>query len=183
MRHGTATLVCVCLSLFGARFTAAEDQDYDRVYGRLHRGDIVFRCVKTRSAPMIEMKTSNAVFLVPRLKALPGAWYGEGELRLEGQRVEWIGKNGTTMSGADWLVNPLVATKGSGKSDTATSLQSVTTPNGRMVEIKICGAVALAPYLVLIDGRKAVEIRPIDDKLRYSDGKSTATFTSMSFDP
>ncbi len=116
-------------------------------------------------------------------KALPGAWYGEGELRLKGQLAEWIGKNGITMTGENWLVNPLVATKDSGKSDTATSLQSVTTPNGRMVGIKIGGAVALAPYLVRIDGRKEVEIRPIGDKLRSSDGKSTATFASMSFDP
>ena len=120
--------------------------------------------------------------LVPRLKALSGAWYGEGELHPKRDGVEWIGKNGTTMSGPGWLVNPAIATTEGAKSDTTTALQSVNTKDGRMVEIKICGAVALAPYLVIVDGRKESEVRPIGDKLGWADGESTATFTSMSFD-
>jgi hypothetical protein len=177
MRHWAATVVCLCVSLFGARFTAADDQDY----GRLHPGDIVFRCVKTRSGPMIEMKTSSGVFLVPRLKVPPGGWYGEGELRLKGESVEWIGSNGRTMSGGHWLVR--VAKRDGEKMTTAISLQSVKTANGRMVEISTCGAIALAPYLLFVEDGKEVEIRPIGDNVVSSDGKFTATFTSMSFDP
>ncbi len=138
------------------------------------------------------MKTRSAVFLVPRLEAPPGAGFevpgasaaAVSDLRPNGQRLEWIGKNGRWwMSAQRFLVNPLVENKDGDKSASATSLQSVKTANGRMVEIKACGAVVFTPYLLLVEDGKEVEIRPLGDKLRSSDGKIAETFTSMSFDP
>jgi hypothetical protein len=174
MRDWTVTL-CVCISLFGARFAPAADEDG----ARLHLGRIAFRVVKTQSGTMIEMKTKHAVVLVPRLRVTAGKWFGEGEMRPNDEALEWTGVNGTKLTATNFLVNPV----GPPSSATAISLRSVATSTGPMVEIKTRGLVALVPYLTFVDRRKEVEIHPIGDQLGSSDGESTATFTSMSLDP
>lgn len=179
MRHRMSTVVCVCAVLFGRHFAAAADRDG----ARPQPGAIVFRCVKTRSGPMIEAKTSDALFQVPRLKVRAGKWFGEGELHPKDDRVEWTGVNGVKLIATRFLFNPVDAKDDGPKPSTGFSLRSLKTPSGRMVEVKARGVVAMVPSLMFSDGRREVEIRPIGDKLGMSDGKSTATFTAMSLDP
>jgi len=176
MRHGVTSVVCVCAALFGGHIVDAADQNR----APLHRGEIAFRCVKTQFGPMIEIKTSNAVVQITRWKVLAGQWFGEGTLRLQDDRVEWTGVSGVTLSAKRFLFNPVEHDRP--RPDTGFSLRSLKTSDGRMVEVKARGVVAVVPSLMFSDGHREVEIHPIGDKLGLSDGKSAAVYTTLSFD-
>jgi hypothetical protein len=179
MRHGMATVVWVCASLIGGHFAGAADQNG----ARLRPGEVVFRCVKTPTGPMIEAETSTRVFQFPRLKVRAGQWFGEGELHPKDESVEWTGVNGVKLIATSFLFNSADAKFDGPRPRTGFALRSLKTPNGQMVAVKARGVVALAPSLMFVDGHREVEIRPIGNKLGMSDGKSTATFAAMSLEP
>lgn len=146
---------------------------------------ISFRCVKTPTGPMIEVKANSVVFLVPYLKVPSGGWPREGEMHPVGEQVAWTSAGGINTRAECISVDPIAAIEDRTWSQSLVTLRCVATKSGPMIQIRTRKLIVLVPSLKIPAGKwpREGELQPLGENLGWKDENIMVVAREILIDP